>query len=69
VFPNVSLATGYPASYAQLHSYYDMLCKEVGTGTCTPWKPATFGTDPAGTNEQKEKTGACTPSCASASTT
>jgi iron complex outermembrane receptor protein len=58
VFPNTSLATGYPGSYAQLHSYYDVLCKEVGTGTCGTWKPATFGTDPAGTNSQSEKTGA-----------
>lgn len=56
VFPNTSLATGYPGSYAMLHSYYDILCREVGTGTCSTWNPATFGTDPAGTNSQSEKT-------------
>jgi TonB-dependent receptor len=56
VFPAVSLATGYPGTYAQLHTYPNMLC---ATGTnCTSWNPATFGTDPAGVNDQKEKTGA-----------
>ena len=58
VFPNTALATGYPSSYATLHSYFDILCREVGTGTCAAWKPATYGTDPAGTNSQSEKTGA-----------
>src|SRR5207253_3238888 len=57
VFPNVSLATGYPGTYAQLHTYPNMLCAD-GSKTCTSWNPATFGTDPAGLNEQKEKTGA-----------
>jgi TonB-dependent receptor len=57
VFPNTSLATGYPGSYATLHTYHDILCAEVGN-TCAPWTPATFGTDPAGTNEQEERTGA-----------
>ena len=57
VFPGVGLTTGYPASYAQLHTYPNMLCKD-GTTTCTSWSPATFGTDPAGLNDQKEKTGA-----------
>jgi iron complex outermembrane receptor protein len=55
VFPNVSLAQGYPASYAALHAYHDILCAEKGN-TCTPWQPVSFGTDPAGTNEQSEKT-------------
>ncbi|MES2164155.1 MAG: TonB-dependent receptor [Pseudomonadota bacterium] len=55
VFPNVSLAQGYPASYAALHTYHDILCAEKGN-TCSPWTPATFGTDPAGTNDQTEKT-------------
>ncbi|MTV38061.1 TonB-dependent receptor [Duganella radicis] len=58
VFPNVSLAQGYPASYAQLHTYHDILCREVSpTNSCDPWKPATFGADNyAGTNDQSEKT-------------
>jgi len=55
VFPNPSLAQGFPGSYAQLHTYHDILCAEKGN-TCSPWKPATFGTDPAGTNDQAEKT-------------
>ncbi|SFU53321.1 TonB-dependent receptor [Pseudoduganella namucuonensis] len=60
VFPNVSLATGYPASYEALHKYHDILCEEQrvkqGWGSCDPWKAATFGTDPAGINDQSEKT-------------
>jgi iron complex outermembrane receptor protein len=58
VFPNVSLAQGFPGSYAQLHTYHDILCKEQNpTGTCAPWQQATFGADNyAGTNDQSEKT-------------
>jgi TonB-dependent receptor len=60
VFPDVSLATGYPDSYAKLHTYHDILCAEQvaaqGWGSCDPWKPATFGTDPSGTNDQHEDT-------------
>ena len=56
VFPAVALTTGYPGTYAQLHTYPNMLCN-VGN-TCTSWKPATFGNDPAGVNDQKERTGA-----------
>jgi TonB-dependent receptor len=59
VFPNASLATGYPASYAALHAYHDILCAEAHGGSkdsCPAWTPATFGTDPAGTNDQSEKT-------------
>jgi iron complex outermembrane recepter protein len=63
VFPNTSLATGYPGSYATLHSYYDVLCRQVAATNgvapnCGTWKAATFGSDPAGTNSQSEKTGA-----------
>jgi iron complex outermembrane receptor protein len=59
VFPNVSLANGYPDSYAALHKYHDILCAEAhggSTSSCAPWTPASFGTDPAGTNDQSEKT-------------
>ncbi len=59
VFPAVSLATGYPDSYAALHKYHDILCAEAhggSTSSCGPWKPATMGTDPSGTNDQSEKT-------------
>ncbi|MYM24823.1 TonB-dependent receptor [Duganella sp. FT135W] len=58
VFPNVSLAQGFPGSYAQLHTYHDILCREVSpTNSCAPWQQATFGpTNYAGTNDQSEKT-------------
>jgi iron complex outermembrane recepter protein len=61
VFPNVALANGYPGTYATLHSYHDALCAEQHKGdksSCGAWTPATFGTDPSGTNDQKERTGA-----------
>jgi iron complex outermembrane receptor protein len=63
VFPNTSLATGYPGSYATLHSYHDVLCQQLAqqngtTANCPAWTPATFGTDPAGTNDLSERTGA-----------
>ena len=67
VFPNVSLAQGYPGTYTALHAYHDILCAErnaalasqtppVSPNACNPWKPATFGVDPAGLNLQAEKT-------------
>jgi TonB-dependent receptor len=59
IFPSVALANGYPDSYAALHKYHDILCAEAhggDTSSCGAWKPATFGTDPAGTNDQSEKT-------------
>lgn len=54
IIPAISTSAGYPNSYAELHKYHEMLCAQPGT--CAPWKAATFGTDPAGTNEQSEKT-------------
>jgi TonB-dependent receptor len=59
VFPDTSTAAGYPDSYAQLHTYHDILCTEQHNGdssACAPWQPATFGVDPAGTNDQRERT-------------
>jgi len=60
VFPNDSLARGYPGTYEALHKYHDILCAEQakaqGWGTCTPWAGATFGTDPAEVNDVHEKT-------------
>ncbi|WP_348698197.1 TonB-dependent receptor [Duganella fentianensis] len=61
VFPDVSLAQGFPASYAKLHAYHDILCKEQvakqGWGSCDPWTAASFGaSNYAGTNDQSEKT-------------
>lgn len=60
VFPGDALARGYPDSYATLHGYYTVLCQEQaaarGWGTCNPWKPATFGSNPAEINNVAEKT-------------
>lgn len=61
IFPDVSQATGYPSTYAALHKYHDILCAEAhggSTASCAPWKAASFGTNPSGTNDQSEKTGA-----------
>lgn len=59
IFPNTSLTTGFPGSYATLHSYNDTLCAELkaaqGWSVCSPWSPATIGVNPAGDNDQKEK--------------
>lgn len=56
IFPARSVTGGYPGSYAQLHSFHDILCADVGN-TCAPWKPAAFGeANPSGDNEQGEKT-------------
>ncbi|MFT7723500.1 MAG: TonB-dependent receptor [Roseateles sp.] len=62
--PHVSLAQDYPASYRTLHGYPETLCAAAngaGAWQCSQswagmaWNPASFGTDPAGTNEQHEK--------------
>ena len=60
VFPDSSLNTGYPGSYVGLHKYHDILCAEQAAAQgwssgCAKWTPATFGTDPAGVNDQHEK--------------
>ena len=55
IFPDVSNATGYPESYAKLHNYFMVLCAEKNPANCGAWKPATFGTDPSGVNQQSEK--------------
>ena len=55
IMPSVSLATGYPNSYATLHGYTDELC--VSGNTCSSYAPAVYGVnDPAGTNVQTERT-------------
>jgi iron complex outermembrane recepter protein len=59
VFPNTSLADGYPGTYQQLHQYYNVLCAErsgKSPESCGAWTPASFGTDPSGTNDQHERT-------------
>ena len=56
VMPDVSLAAGYPNSYALLHGYTNELCSG-GSTTCSFYHPAAYGTnDPAGTNVQTERT-------------
>ena len=58
--PNTSVAQGFPDSYKTLHDYYEVLCAEAvaaqGYGCFNHWSPSTFGTDPAFTNDQQEKT-------------
>jgi iron complex outermembrane recepter protein len=58
--PNTSTAQGYPNSYTTIHNYYEVLCAEAvaaqGFGCFNHWNPSTFGTDPAFTNDQREKT-------------
>jgi iron complex outermembrane receptor protein len=60
VVPSFDTARGFPDTYAQLHQFHDILCAEQvaaqGWGSCAPWQAATFGTDPAGTNQQRERT-------------
>ncbi len=59
--PDVSLAKGYPDSYAQLHRFHQILCEEItasngwGTG-CAAWQPAGFATTPESVNDQQEST-------------
>jgi len=61
VFPDTSWATGFPNSYAALHEFHNILCAERAAATgqaqnCATWTPAKFGGNPAGINEQSEKT-------------
>ncbi|MED5619133.1 TonB-dependent receptor [Ideonella sp. BN130291] len=64
VFPDVSLATGFPGSYAQLHEYGRDHCLKSGQSeaTCNSWPftftPETISDDPnsRGTNRQAERT-------------
>lgn len=56
VMPDVSVAAGYPNSYAILHGYTNELCRN-GSTTCSFYHPAAYGAnDPAGTNVQTERT-------------
>lgn len=64
IMPTVAMASNYPSSYQTLHGYGLAQCEALngpGGFTCTqswssvPWTPATFGTDPAGTNDQSER--------------
>jgi len=55
IMPDLSVAAGYPDSYAALHAYTDLLC--VSGNTCSNYSPASYGADdPAGTNVQSERT-------------
>jgi iron complex outermembrane receptor protein len=52
VFPNPSLANGYPASYAMLHGY-----RLVQNPSSAAWKPVAWGPSvPSSINDQEEKT-------------
>ena len=55
IMPDTSVAAGYPGSYATLHGYTNLLC--VSGNTCSTYAPAVYGADdPAGTNDQSERT-------------
>jgi TonB-dependent receptor len=59
LLPDAAAVGGYPASYAALHRYHDILCLEHHGGNaaaCPAWTPASFGTDPTGTNRQAQRT-------------
>ncbi len=57
--PVAALASGYPGSYAALHQYSISQCADRNggnaSGCASTWTPSSFGTDPAGTNDQKER--------------
>lgn len=57
--PVAALASGYPGSYAALHQYSISQCADAHGGNASScastWTPASFGTDPAGTNDQDER--------------
>ena len=65
-FPAASVAMGWPDSYTSLHQHYKDLCSSYTDGNdhCSwnpgiqgnDWALATMGTDPAGTNDQHERT-------------
>jgi len=73
-FPAASVAFGWPANYNQLHQLYLAKCADFaanagwdGAGCAQQansyqggglWAPASFGTDPKGTNRQAETTAA-----------
>ncbi len=56
--PVAALAAGYPATYEALHQYSIQQCTDFHGGdpsSCfRTWNASSFGTDPAGTNDQKE---------------
>ena len=59
IFPDASLALGFPDSYVKLHSYHDILCAEQAAAQgwssgCPVWAPSAFGND-AYRNSQDEK--------------
>ena len=55
IMPDTSVAAGYPTSYATLHGYTNLLC--VNGNSCSTYTPAAYGAnDPAGTNDQSERT-------------
>ena len=61
VFPAVSLATGWPSSFAQLQSFRSTLCAELNPTCNYVWTPASLGSGApgsaptGGTNSQYER--------------
>lgn len=59
VFPDTSVAAGYPDSYATLHGYSKTLCEEfngVGSGACFDWWTPRDASAPQFQNKQREQT-------------
>jgi iron complex outermembrane receptor protein len=59
VFPDTSMARGYPGTYQTLHDFHQILCEEQriaqGWGGCDPWKGTALGSRPEDTNVVTEK--------------
>jgi iron complex outermembrane recepter protein len=61
VFPAVSLATGWPATFAQLQSFRQALCAQLDPTCVYTWTPSSLAPAPAGspptggTNSQDER--------------
>jgi iron complex outermembrane recepter protein len=61
VFPGVSIATGWPGSFAQLGAFRNALCSQVNPACNYIWTPSALGPGPAGspptggTNSQDER--------------
>ncbi|WP_374562266.1 TonB-dependent receptor [Ideonella sp.] len=59
IFPDASVAGGYPDSYATLHGYAKTLCEEfngAGSGACFDFWNARDASDPQFLNRQRERT-------------
>ncbi|GGY70587.1 TonB-dependent receptor [Pseudoduganella albidiflava] len=60
IFPDTSLARGFPGTYQKLHDFHQILCEEQriaqGWGGCAPWQGKSLTDKPEDTNLVTEKT-------------